>query len=122
MDQELAGRQAKLRQSENEFYEATNLTQQEIGQAKQITKEYEAMRQARDDALALANRWLMFIYGLTIAVGILLIVDWKKRKDRERGLRAIEGLREALDQHMTPDQRNAIVAAVAKVAGRLPAP
>jgi hypothetical protein len=72
-EKQVALREAKVRQGEQEFYEATNMTQQEIGQAKQIQVEYEAMRVARDDAQNLANRWLMFIWGISITAFVVFM-------------------------------------------------
>jgi hypothetical protein len=55
------GREATLWHKELEFYEATNHTKQDIGQAKPIQQEYKAMRQERDDTRGLADKWLMSI-------------------------------------------------------------
>jgi DNA repair exonuclease SbcCD ATPase subunit len=127
-EQRISEREAKLQQSEKEFYEATNLTQQEIGQAKQIQTEYEAMRQARDEAQKLANRWLVFIWGVSISAFVLLLTAvilamryWsviaRHRAETEQRRQTVELLSATLSPSIPRDQRDAIVSSMGRLAG-----
>lgn len=120
---QLTAREEKLRQSEQEFFNATNLTQQEIGQAMQIRTEYEAMRQARDEALQLANRWLMFFYGISIAAVLLILtvvvlamrywaISTRYRGEAEQRRQVLVLLSKALDTNLSPAQSASIAAAI----------
>ena len=113
-------RDATLRQEELEFYEATNLTQQDIGQAKQIQHEYEAMRRERDDARGLADRWLMFIWGISIFAFLLLLAFvviimryWsttaRYRAETQQRQQAVQLLAATLGSSVTTEQRDIIV-------------
>ena len=71
---EEAMRLAEIRidEKQREFYESRNLTLEQIGEAKQVLKEYEYMRMARERAEGRANNWLM---GIAIGIaGLILIV------------------------------------------------
>ncbi len=127
-EQLLGEREAKLRQSEQEFYEATNLTQQEIGQAKQIQTEYEAMRSARDEAQQLANRWLIFIWGVSIGAFVLLLIAvvlamryWavisRQRAEAEQRRQVVMLLSTMLTANVSPEERQKINTALGSLAG-----
>ncbi len=112
-------REVALRQREEEFHALTNVDQQEIGRAKQLQSEYEAMRQERDEALGLAEKWLMFFWGGT-AIAILLILFsiifglryWSKtvqyRAESQQRQQAVQLLAATLGNSITPAQRQII--------------
>ncbi len=66
-------REEKLVQLENDFYRKTNDSMTEIGEARHVKAEYETMRRERDDAVATAEFWLMFVWGVSIAFAISMI-------------------------------------------------
>ncbi len=66
-------RELEISQKEGEFYKATNLTMKDIGEAQQIKREYEGMRTERDRANAKADRWLVFIWIVSIAFIIAIM-------------------------------------------------
>lgn len=94
-------REGTLRRREQEFHEATNLTQQDIGRASQVVADYERMREERNAAQALANRWLIFIYALSIGfialISTLLIIYMRYRALIESHRAEIEIRRGAVD-------------------------
>ena len=116
-------REAALRQREEEFHALTNVDQQEIGRAKQLQSEYEAMRQERDEALGLAEKWLMFLWGGT-AIAILLILIsiifglryWSKtvqyRAESQQRQQAVQLLAATLGNSITPAQRQIIASSI----------
>lgn len=127
-EQLLIEREAKLQQAEKEFYEATNLTQQEIGQAMQIETEYEAMRQSRDDAQKLANQWLMFIWAVSIGAFVLLLVlvilimrYWsvisRYRAESEQRRQIVTLISATLTTAMTDHDKASLVSALSSIAG-----
>jgi Flp pilus assembly protein TadB len=69
----IIGREEKLVQQENEFYRKTNDTMVDIGEAQHVKAEYETMRQEKDDAVATAEFWLMFVWGVSIAFAVALL-------------------------------------------------
>ena len=74
----------KIDRQQQEFYQNTNLTMEEIGEAKQIKKEYEYMRVARERAEERANKWLIGI-ALILAIpalGVIVGGVWMARRNR----------------------------------------
>lgn len=119
-EKDYAEREAALRQREEEFHALTNVDQQEIGQAKQIQMEYEAMRQERDAARNLAEKWLIFFWGATVVAlvlilifGILVMRYWSKtvqyRAESQQRQHAVQLLAATLGSSATPAQREIIV-------------
>lgn len=66
-------REVQLERLHLEFYERTNMTMEDIGEAKHIKAEYENMRSEKDAAVAKAERWLEFVWGVSIALGIAIL-------------------------------------------------
>jgi len=125
-------REGTLRRREQEFHEATNLTQQDIGRASQVVADYERMREERNAAQALANRWLIFIYALSIGsialVSTLLIFFMryralieKHRAETEIRRRAVDLLRLNASDTLDTNDKQRVLSAVSGFAG-LPGP
>ena len=64
----------KIDTLEREFYEKTGLKLEEIGEAKQIKREYEYMRENLEDAEAKANNWLIYFSGMLIGLFVCIVV------------------------------------------------
>ena len=70
----------KVVKQQHEFYEKTDLKLEEIGEAKQIKKDYEYMKtrledseEIVNDSLKLVNRWLIGIAGGIFGLAAVLI-------------------------------------------------
>ena len=79
--EELRVSQTKLEGERRKFYSDRGLRVEEIGQAKEIKENQERMldrlkqtEECAERAEGLANRWLMFIYGLSVALAIGMLV------------------------------------------------
>ena len=79
--EELRVNQTKLEGERQKFYSDRGLRVEEIGQAKEIKENQERMldrlkqtEERAERAEGLANRWLMFIYGLSVALAIGMLV------------------------------------------------
>ena len=70
---EVAQREDWIQRQSQEFYERTNMTMEDIGEARQIKTEYESMRSQRDEAVAKAEGWLKFIWGVSIFCGLSVL-------------------------------------------------
>ena len=71
----------KVSKQQQEFYEKTGLKVEEIGEAKQIKKDYEYMKRRLEESEKLANRWLIGIaVGIFVLVGFLIYTANKSRK------------------------------------------
>ena len=123
-----AEREVALRQREEEFHALTNVDQQEIGRAQQIQLEYEAMRQERDEALGLAEKWLMFFWGATAIALVLILLSiifcmryWSRavqyRAESQQRQQAVQLLAATLGSSVTPAQQQIIASTI----GRYPA-
>ncbi len=91
-EETLRQRELKIETLKREFYESTNMTMQDIGEAKQIKKEYEYMRTAREAADARANNWLTFFAWLLLAfviAGVVLTIYILKYANRNRQIDAV---------------------------------
>lgn len=67
-------REQAISAKEGEFYKATNMTMKDVGEAQHIKAEYDGMRSERDEARGTADRWLRFIWWVSIAFGLTVIV------------------------------------------------
>jgi predicted RNase H-like nuclease (RuvC/YqgF family) len=92
-------RQAKLQVEalEQEFWEKTNMTMVEIGEARQIQKEYENMREARNAAENRANNWLKFFAGLlvvffvgAVALAVYVVKYINRNKQVDAAMKVID--------------------------------
>ena len=79
--EELRVNQTKLEGGKRKFYSDRGLRVEEIGQAREIKENQERMldrlkqtEERAERAEGLANRWLMFIYGLSVALAIGMLV------------------------------------------------
>lgn len=79
--EELRVNQTKLEGERRKFYSDRGLRVEEIGQAREIKENQERMldrlkqtEERAERAEGLANRWLMFIYGLSGALAIGMLV------------------------------------------------
>ena len=79
--EELRVNQTKLEDEKRKFYSDRGLRVEEIGQAREIKENQERMldrlkqtEERAERAEGLANRWLMFIYGLSVALAIGMLV------------------------------------------------
>ncbi|QDV11486.1 hypothetical protein CA51_13500 [Rosistilla oblonga] len=66
-------REESIVKLENDFYRKTNDSMTDIGEARHVKTEYENMRQEKDDAVATAEFWLMFVWGVSIAFAVALL-------------------------------------------------
>jgi hypothetical protein len=128
LEQELSAREANLLKEENEFYQATNMTQQEIGEAKRIIAEYDEMKIARDDAQATASRWLTYLWlgsafvllallGLAVAVMRHMSISARYRAEMERHKHMFVLLETTLRSSPQPAEVAAIMSAMRASAG-----
>ena len=86
--EELRVSQTKLEGERRKFYSDRGLRVEEIGQAREIKENQERMldrlkqtEERAERAEGLANRWLMFIFGLSVAlaIGVLVFVAFLYR-------------------------------------------
>ena len=78
----------RINRQQQEFYENKNLTLEEIGEAKQIRREYEYMRKARERAEERANMWLIAIAGFLFLMFVTMVWRSKKTNDEIYTVRA----------------------------------
>ena len=102
---EEAMRSAEIRidQQQREFYEGRNLTLEQTGEAKQVLKEYEYMRMARERAEERANNWLVGI-AIGIAVLILIVIYGAMRmvarnKRTDDAFRTLDTIKKNTEEH-----------------------
>jgi hypothetical protein len=67
-------REVSIAAKEQDFYDKTNMTMEEIGEAREIKEQYDNMRAERDAANATAEEWLRFVWYVSIALGIVILV------------------------------------------------
>ena len=89
----------KIRKREQEFYERTGLKLEEIGEAKQIRKEYKNIQAARERAEERANNWLIYFSVLLVVfvAGVLFLVGFlaymaAKSKRTDAAMRIIDSI------------------------------
>ena len=89
----------KVRKREQEFYERTGLKLEEIGEAKQIRKEYKNIQAARERAEERANNWLIYFSVLLVVfvAGVLFLVGFlaymaAKSKRTDAAVRIIDSI------------------------------
>jgi len=104
LEKRLNQRQENLRQAEAEieareqdFWNKTNMTMMDIGEAKQIRTEYENMRAAMVAAENRANNWLKFFSSLllvffvgAIALAVYIVKYTNRNKQVDAAMRVIE--------------------------------
>lgn len=135
LEQQLIERETGIRQRElaierqqNEFYEKTNMTMEEIGEARQVKKEFENMRAEKDAANAESKGWLKFVWGLTIAVAVLVMAflvmifrsiseHMQARRDLELRKGTATLLAHTLSNRLDPDQAVPVIKAFNQIAG-----
>ena len=78
----------RINRQQQEFYENKNLTLEEIGEAKQIRREYKYMRKARERAEERANMWLIAIAGFLFLMFVTMVWRSKKTNDEIYTVRA----------------------------------
>lgn len=135
LQQQFTVREEAIRQNEirverqaREFYEKTNLTMTEIGEAKHIKSEYEQMRRDKDSAIAKAEWWLKFVWGVSIAFGLSILgccillyrsVSMHASQRRELAYRqeVAQLLGTTISARLPPEQADAIVSAFDRLAG-----
>lgn len=72
-EDQIAQRENSISTKEKEFYERTNLTMEDIGKAREISSQYENMRSERNAANSTAEKWLAFVWYVSIALGIAIL-------------------------------------------------
>ena len=112
-------REQEILQRENEFFKQSNSKMKDIGAAQFTNKEYESMRSERDSANAKADKWLQFIWGVSIAlvIAVILIVAlslilYNKHLNVSRELRNRQDVARLLGtvfQSQLPPEQGAIV-------------
>jgi len=118
-EQDVLKREQSITAKEAEFHKATNLTMKDVGEAQFVKKEYEAMRSARDEANAKAEKWLTFIWWVSIAFAIafmicvvLAIVSYLKHLAAMRELKIRQEVAKLLGTALTaqlPPEQGALV-------------
>jgi len=80
LEEQLTGRETSIMireqdlvHREKEFHERTNEQMTDLGEARKIREEYENMRAERDSAVAMAEWWLKFVWGVSIALGLSIL-------------------------------------------------
>ena len=72
-DEIVAQRESRVVMLEKEFYEKTNMTMTDLGEARHIKDEYENMRAEKNAAIQKVDWWLKIFTGVSIALLISLV-------------------------------------------------
>ena len=113
-------REQKLVQNENDFYKKTNDKMTDLGEARHVTQEYENMRSEKDAAVAKAEWWLKFVWGVSIALGLAVLgicimvyrslsMHASQRREMEYRQEVAQLLGTSITQRLPPDQAATII-------------
>lgn len=116
-------RELEMSSKEEDFYDKTNMTMEEVGEAREIKEQYENMRSERDAANATAEEWLKFVWYMSIALGVsmiacvsLLLVTLSKHISAQRELKyrreVANLLGTAIKVQLPPEQGRLVVDAM----------
>ena len=72
-DEIIVQRELRVATMEKEFYEKTNMTMTDIGEARHIKEEYENMRIEKNAAIQMIERWLRNLRDILILLLISLV-------------------------------------------------
>ena len=72
-DEIVVQRELRIATMEKEFYEKTNMTMTDIGEARHIKEEYENMRIEKNAAIQKVDRWLRYLRDILILLLISLV-------------------------------------------------
>lgn len=121
-------RERKVATQEKEFYEKTNMTMTDIGEARHVKSEYENMRAEKDAAVEKSEWWLKFVWGVSITLGLALlgivVLLYRSISQHAAQRRELEYRREvaqllgaAIANQLPADQAATIVQAFDRLAG-----
>ena len=117
---QISEKEKDLDQRKNEFHRRTNEKMISVGEANQLKTEYEIMRKDKDEALAEAAMWLKFAWGVSITVGLSLLVisiliyrsfskQAEHRRETEYRKEVAQLLGASISQRLPPDQAATVI-------------
>jgi len=121
-------REEKIVQLENDFYRKTNDTMIDIGEARHVKAEYESMRQEKDNAVASAEFWLMFVWCVSIAFAISVLaicillyrsisMHAMQRREVQHRQQVVDLLSTSVAARLPADDAATVVSAFERIAG-----
>lgn len=67
-------REISIAKKEQDFYEKSNMTMEDIGEAREIKERYDEMKLEKNEANAKAEKWLAFVWYVSIGLAVSVFV------------------------------------------------